>query len=156
MNIKALNEWDSRFAGNVDWRQKLDTQRGAVLANELKHNACKLAKWTVQAMLVGSDIIKFGYITRYNVKDSSRHIILGTQQFKPSEFGAQINLSMDNAWGIVRCIIDLVRKQKDGKYLIVKDPNKPVIRLYDVPDNTFESEESDGEDDDADGEFLRG
>ena len=60
MNIKALNEWDSRFAGNVDWRQKLDTQRGAVLANELKHNACKLAKWTVQAMLVGSDIIKFG------------------------------------------------------------------------------------------------
>ena len=32
----------------VDWRQKLDTQRGAVLANELKNNACKLAKWTVQ------------------------------------------------------------------------------------------------------------
>lgn len=148
MNIKALNEWDSRFAGNVDWRQKLDSQRGAVLANELKHNSCKLAKWTVQAMLVGSDIIKFGYITRYNVKDSTRHIILGTQQFKPSEFGAQINLSMDNAWGIVRCLVDLIRKQKDGKYLIVKDPNKPVIRLYDIPDTTFESEESDGEDED--------
>ena len=66
---------------------------------------------------------------------------------------AQINLSMDNAWGVVRCIIDVVRKQKEGKYLIVKDPNKPVIRLYDVPDNTFESEESsDGDDDDdADG-----
>jgi translation initiation factor 3 subunit D len=44
------------------------------------------------------------------------------------------------------------RKQKDGKYLIVKDPNKPVIRLYDIPDTTFESEESDGEDeDDIDG-----
>ena len=65
MNIKALNEWDSRYAGNVDWRQKLDTQRGAVLANELKHNACKLAKWTVQAMLVGSDIIKFGYANSF-------------------------------------------------------------------------------------------
>ena len=47
INIKALNEWDSRFAGGVDWRQKLDVQPGAVLANELKHNACKLAKWTV-------------------------------------------------------------------------------------------------------------
>ncbi len=81
------------------------------------------------------------YITRFNVKDSSRHIILGTQQFKPSEFASQINLSMDNAWGVVRCVIDLVRTQKDGKYLIVKDPNKPVIRLYDIPDNTFESEE---------------
>ena len=44
---------------------------------------------------------------------------------------------MDNAWGIVRCIIDLVRKQKDGKYLIVKDPNKPVIRLTLLPKNLF-------------------
>ena len=60
VNVKALNEWDSKLSGNVDWRQKLDSQRGAVLANELKHNSCKLAKWTVQAMLAGSDILKFG------------------------------------------------------------------------------------------------
>lgn len=57
---QALNEWDSKHSGGVDWRQKLDTQRGAVLANELKNNACKLAKWTVQAILAGSDQIKFG------------------------------------------------------------------------------------------------
>ncbi|TRY68259.1 hypothetical protein TCAL_03825 [Tigriopus californicus] len=149
MNIKALNEWDSRYSGGVDWRQKLDTQRGAVLANELKNNAGKLAKWTVQALLAGSDLIKFGYITRYNVKDTSRHVILGTQHFKPSEFAAQINLSMDNCWGVVRCIVDLVMKQKDGKFLIVKDPNKPVIRLYDIPDNTFESEEDTDEENDG-------
>ena len=79
------------FVWQVDWRQKLDTQRGAVLANELKNNACKLAKWTVQSILAGADNLKFGYVTRYNVKDSSRHVILGTQQFKPIEFGQQIN-----------------------------------------------------------------
>merc|ERR1719203_1792156 len=141
INVKALNEWDSRHSGGVDWRQKLDTQRGAVLANELKNNACKLAKWTVQSILAGADNLKFGYVTRYNVKDSSRHVILGTHQFKPIEFGQQINLNMDNAWGIVRCVLDLVMAQKDGKYLIVKDPNKPMIRLYDIPDSTFESEE---------------
>ena len=88
------------------------------------------------------------------MKDSSRHVILGVQQFKPAEFGAQINLSMDNAWGIVRCIVDLVRKQKDGKYLIVKDPMKPVIRLYDIPDSTFESE--DESDDEDEGKGLMG
>ena len=60
INIKALNEWDSRFSGGIDWRQKLDVQPGAVLANELKHNACKLAKWTVQSLLAGSDLLKFG------------------------------------------------------------------------------------------------
>ncbi|KAH8027021.1 hypothetical protein HPB51_001388 [Rhipicephalus microplus] len=62
VSIKALNEWDPRFSGGIDWRQKLDTQRGAVLANELKNNSCKLAKWTVQALLAGSDQIKFGDI----------------------------------------------------------------------------------------------
>lgn len=82
------------------------------------------------------------------VKDSSKHVILGSQQFKPYEFANQINLSMDNAWGIVRCIIDLVMQQKDGKYLIVKDPNKYVVRLYDIPDTTFETDE----DSEADGE----
>lgn len=82
------------------------------------------------------------------VRDSSRHVILGTQQYKPSEVAAQINLSMDNAWGILRCIVDICLKQKDGKYLIMKDPNKPMIRLYDIPDNTFESDGSEESGDD--------
>lgn len=140
LSIKALNEWDSKLANGVEWRQKLDMQRGAVLANELRNNACKLAKWTVQALLAGSDQIKFGYVSRSQVRDNSKHVILGTQQYKPIEFATQINLNMDNAWGILRCIVDIVMKQKDGKYLIMKDPNKPMIRLYDIPDNTFESD----------------
>ena len=37
------------------------------------------------------------------------------------------------------------------QYLIVKDPNKPVLRLYDIPDNTFESDEDSDEDDDVEG-----
>nr|CAD7265545.1 unnamed protein product [Timema shepardi] len=173
VSIKALNEWDSKedavrqlffvmtvfllsrqLSGDVEWRQKLDTQRGAVLANELRNNSCKLAKWTVQALLAGSDQIKFGYVSRAHVRDSSKHVILGTQQYKPNEFATQINLNMDNAWGILRCIVDICMKQKDGKYLIMKDPNKPMIRLYDIPDNTFESDNDDGDDDDA-GESAR-
>jgi len=156
LNIKALNEWDSRYSGGIDWRQKLDQQKGAVLANELKSNNGKLGKWTTQAVLAGVDYIKFGYVTRYNVKDSGRHVILGMQQFKPTDFAQQINLNMDNAWGIVRCVVDLIMKQKDGKYLIVKDPNKPLLRLYDIPDNTFDSEDSDeSSDDDADMDGMK-
>jgi translation initiation factor 3 subunit D len=56
-----------QLSGGVEWRQKLDTQRGAVLANELRNNACKLAKWTVQALLAGSDQIKFGYVELLSV-----------------------------------------------------------------------------------------
>lgn len=58
------------------------------------------------------------------MKDSARHVVLGTQQFKPNEFASQINLSMENAWGILRCVIDICRKLDEGKYLILKDPNK--------------------------------
>lgn len=72
-----------------------------------------------QALLAGSDHIKFGYVSRAMVRDSSRHVILGTQQYKPSEVAAQINLSMDNAWGILRCIVDICLKQKDGQYPLI-------------------------------------
>ncbi|XP_004071595.1 eukaryotic translation initiation factor 3 subunit D-like [Oryzias latipes] len=107
-----------QYCKGVDWRQKLDSQRGAVLATELKNNSYKLARWTCCAMLAGSEYLKLGYVSRYHVKDSARHVILGTQHFKPNEFASQINLSMENTWGILRRNLD------EGKYLILKDPNK--------------------------------
>uniref|UniRef100_H2ZWM9 Eukaryotic translation initiation factor 3 subunit D n=1 Tax=Latimeria chalumnae TaxID=7897 RepID=H2ZWM9_LATCH len=150
INMKTLNEWDSRHCNGVDWRQKLDSQRGAVLATELKNNSYKLARWTCCALLAGSEYLKLGYVSRYHVKDSSRHLILGTQQFKPNEFASQINLSMENAWGILRCVVDICMKLEEGKYLILKDPNKQVIRVYSLPDGTFSSEEDDEEEEDDD------
>ena len=32
-------------------------------------------------------------------------------------------------------------KMPEGKYVLVKDPNKPLLRLYEVPGNTFEEGE---------------
>jgi len=147
LTIKALNEWDSK--PNMDWRSKLDSQQGAVLAAEIKNNGCKLAKWTVCSLLAGVDQIKFGFVSRVNMRATDKHVILGMQQFKPNEFASQIALNMDNAWGIVRCIIDFLMKHEDGKYLIMKDPNKTIIRIYNIPDNTFseDDEAADGDDD---------
>ena len=68
------------------------------------------------------------YVSRNHQKDTANHVILGTQQFKPTEFANQINLNMDNAWGILRCVIDICMKLDEGKYLIMKDPNK--VRMY--------------------------
>ncbi|GJP37587.1 hypothetical protein CLOM_g21981 [Closterium sp. NIES-68] len=31
-------------------------------------------------------------------------------------------------------------KLEDGKYLIVKDPNKPFLRLYEVPSDAFDND----------------
>lgn len=129
--VKALNEFDSKVSG-MDWRQKIETQRGAVLATELKNNANKLAKWTCQALLSGADMMKIGYVTRSHPRDNLNHVVLTTQTHKPKDFATQINLSVNNMWGIFKAVIDLIRRQEDGKFLLVKDPNKPLLRLYDL------------------------
>jgi len=153
-SIKALNEFDPRVS-KIEWRQKLDSQIGSVLAIELKNNSNKIAKWTCNAILAATDILKIGYISRHSANDTTRHVILGTQQFKPKIFAQQIALDMDNCWGILRCIVDTCLSLPEGKYLLLKDPNKGVVRLYDIPDNTFESDEDEesgdeGDDDESD------
>lgn len=63
ITIRALNEFDPRAqgaGGALDWRQKLDTQRGAVVTTEMKNNSCKLARWAVQSILAGADQMKLG------------------------------------------------------------------------------------------------
>ncbi len=66
LTIKALNEFDSKAQGSggaLDWRAKLVSQRGAVVATEMKNNSCKLARWTVQSILAKADIMKLGYVS---------------------------------------------------------------------------------------------
>ncbi|RMZ53044.1 hypothetical protein APUTEX25_001163, partial [Auxenochlorella protothecoides] len=126
--------FDPKWSG-IDWRSKLENQRGAALATELKNNAAKVAKWTAAALMAGVDVIKLGYVTRASPKSSEAHLLLGTQSVKPADFAAQMNLSMDNAWGIVRALLELCydTMEEDGTYLLVRDPNKPQLRLYAVP-----------------------
>ncbi|XP_074573957.1 eukaryotic translation initiation factor 3 subunit D-like [Curcuma longa] len=139
MTLNALNEFDPKHTG-VDWRQKLETQRGAVLATELKNNANKLAKWTAQALLSGADLMKLGYVSRVHPRDHYNHVILSVIGYKPRDFSTQINLNTSNMWGIVKSIVDLCMKLNEGKYVLVKDPVKPQVRIYEVPVDAFENE----------------
>jgi len=153
VTVRALNEFDPRAqgaGGAPDWRSKLDSQRGAVVATEMKNNSCKLAKWTVQSVLAGAELMKIGYISRANPRDNTRHVILSTTSVRPTDFAGQLNVSLANGWGIVRTVTDLCMKMPEGKYVLIKDPNKPVIRLYAVPMTAFTTEE------DEDGEGFEG
>ena len=136
LSIKALTEFDSKVTG-VDWRQKIETQRGAVIATELKNNANKLAKWTCSALLAGADQMKLGFVSRVHPKDPNAHAIINTQTYKPKDFAQQINLTEGNMWGVFKSIAETCLKMDDGKYLLVKDPNKPIIRIYEVPADAF-------------------
>ncbi len=47
-------------------------------------------------------------------------------------------------------ICELLLSKEDGKYVLLKDPNKPIVRLYAIPLNSFEDEEeAEGADEEA-------
>ena len=84
VNTFALNEFDYRSqgaGGAFDWRKKLETQKGGVLATEFKNNACKLSRWTMQSILGGVDTMKVAFISRITPRDRKRHQILSTSTF---------------------------------------------------------------------------
>ncbi|KAL4952713.1 eukaryotic translation initiation factor 3 subunit D [Aspergillus filifer] len=149
--VKALNEFDSKAqgsGGSLDWRSKLYSQRGAVVATEMKNNSVKLARWTTQAILAKADGMKLGFVSRANPRSAAAHVVLGVAGYKPREFAAQMNLNLGNGWGIVRTIVDRIRaldadedEDKVVKYILVKDPNRPVLRLYSIPANAFEEDD---------------
>jgi hypothetical protein len=146
VTVHALNEFDSKAQGSggaLDWRSKLVSQRGAVVATEMKNNSCKLARWTVQSILAKADVMKLGFVSRVTPKMNDKHVILGCIGWKPRDFANQMNLQLSNGWGIVRTIADMCLQREEGKYVLVKDPNKNILRLYEVP--------ADGLDDDEEG-----
>ncbi|KAJ2689507.1 hypothetical protein IWW39_001419 [Coemansia spiralis] len=147
MFIRALTQHDISAVGAgkaLDWRQKLDSQRGAVVATEMKNNATKLARWAFQAVLAGADQLKVGFVARVSPRDRSRHGVLGFQTYRPSDFISQLGFSEYSGWGIVKALVDLCLEMPEGRYVIMRDPNKPLIKLYAVPAGTFEDN---GEDD---------
>ena len=151
MTCHTLNEWDSKFCGGIEWRQKIDQQRGAVLATELKNNSCKLGRWAAQSILAGADLMKLGYVSRNARTNPYDHQILATQFFKPKDLAVQIAMTLPQMWGVIKMICELMMREdkEDGKYVLLKDPNKPIMRLYAVPPGTFESDEDSDEDDDG-------
>ena len=43
-------------------------------------------------------------------------------------------------WGIIKMLVDLLLSYDDGKYVIARDGAKPIVRIYAVPNNTFDDE----------------
>jgi translation initiation factor 3 subunit D len=157
ISIHALNEFDSKAQGSggaLDWRSKLVTQRGAVVATEMKNNSCKLARWTVQSILASADVMKLGFVSRVTPRSNDKHVVLGVIGWKPRDFANQMNLSLNNGWGIVRTIADMILSSgsQDAKFVLVKDPNKSILRLYEVPTGSFDDEEEEEEAEEPQGE----
>ena len=150
MTAFALNEYQppsnnqggNNANANASWREKIDNQRGAVLANELKNNSFKLAKWTAQSLLAGADQMKIGFCSRTSPSNAYEHAILATQFYRPKDFATQMSLQEGQMWAMMRMFIALLQKQEqNGKYVLMREPNRAILTLYKVPDDTFDSDD---------------
>lgn len=161
VKVFTLNEWDPKSQGApADWRKSIDNQRGNVLATEMKNNSFKLAKATAQALLSGCDVMKIGFVSRFVRTDPESHVIIGTHSLAPKTFAHQMSLDENNMWGIVKWLVDQVRKHAvnlqaadsagDGsgledyvaKFVLLRDPNFPRLQLYNIPLEAFEGDET--------------
>jgi len=142
---KALNEFDSKLQGNVDWRQKLEIQTGAVLAAEMKNNAHKLARWVSEAALSGANELRVGFVSRVNPRVAGKHSILMSKTYSPTTFADSVNVDRRKLWGTLAQIIVNIKKLEDGHYVMLRDPQKNILHFHSIPADAFDHElEDDG------------
>lgn len=139
VTLQALNEYGGQN-GVLEWKNKFVNQRGAIVAAEMKNNLAKLSRWTVESMLAGAKAMKIGFISRASPKDNTQHVVVGVLGRDPQQFSTQLNINFNNGWGIVKSIINITSELEDGKYVLIKDPNTPHIKFYNVPENAFDEE----------------
>ena len=160
LRVHTLSEWDSKQPGAApDWRKLIDVQRGNVLATEMKNNGFKLAKLTAQSLLAGAEGLKLGFVSRAARADPESHVVVGVQSLNPATFAHQMSLDVNNMWGIVKWLVELVRKHAanlqsaetgeeaggaggaaagagddyQAKFVLLRDPNFPRVSLFNVP-----------------------
>merc|ERR1711981_1436998 len=105
----------------------------------------------MQSQLAGADSIKLAFVTRDNFKDDKTHLLVNMESYSPEELSVQAGLNMDNCWGILKNILDVLKNvKKDGCYYIVRNPNEKELNFYRVPEEDESEEEESGSSDESD------
>lgn len=137
VNVRCLLEYDPRVTG--DWRRRYETQRGAVFATEIKNNSHRLARVVAQSYLAGVQNILLGFVARYNPRDPSSHGVVGVQSYGPLDLAGQMVLPLNQLFGSLRYLVNQISQLEPGKYLAIKDPNRALFKLFQVPADSFQS-----------------
>ena len=125
-NIYAMNQW--KFTKSA-WNN-IDTEKTAVLSQELTDNINRVSKWALQSLLAGADNMKIVFVTRQKLSNNKKHAILGASTISTQKFIDLIGLKFDDAWSNVRYIVDFFERQADGEYLIIRDPIKGCLKIF--------------------------
>lgn len=151
LTLRAVNQFDCKLSSSVDWRQKLESQSGTVFATEMKNNSNMFTRWIAEANLAGSDEIRVGFISRLHPKKAAPHEILMVKKWAPNSMAVLARVRLGNLWATLKLILEAFQELEDGQFLLQRDPNKPMLSIYAIPDDAFDNESGDifSEEDDS-------
>ena len=136
--IKALLEYEPGRVG--DWRSRLDAQRAAIVATEAKSNVALLSRWLLGAILADVHLFKIAFVSRITPKDRTKHSLLGLFEAEPYSAAYQLGVDVGNGFGVLKAlckqISELLPSGSNELLILLKDPNKPLIRLFSCPAGT--------------------
>ena len=151
--VKTLTEYDSKL---TNWKDSFERNRDtAVFATEMKNNSCKISRWLASCVVGDCDMLKVGFVVRKTEEDPWNHQLLAVQSHSVSDLMSQMAMSQQSMWSSVLSLIEQIvgiEEETVGRYLVVKDPSKPVLNLYAIPWDEFEDAEDREGDDEEDNE----
>ncbi len=82
-------------------------------------------------------------MSRTSAKSAEKHIIMGVAEYDTKALFQQINLNLKQAWGTAKLFLESLQQFQDSSYLVLKDPTKMMIRIYEKPtEEEVEEEEA--------------
>merc|ERR1712070_1195671 len=87
----------------------------------------------MESIISGCKSILLGWIARQSDLSSNSHCILKCQRISVKEFTTNTCfIRPSNCWEVLNYIISELRDKdlEDGKYIILRDPNKACLRVY--------------------------
>ena len=75
MNVYSFNEYNPAI---TTWRNDIDTHLIPCMNTEIKNNSYKVSRWLCQSILADVDLMKFAFISRKNMEDNKKHVVLTT------------------------------------------------------------------------------
>eukprot|EP01061_Rhynchopus_euleeides_P042987 TRINITY_DN74_c0_g1_i1.p2 TRINITY_DN74_c0_g1~~TRINITY_DN74_c0_g1_i1.p2 ORF type:complete len:565 (+),score=264.49 TRINITY_DN74_c0_g1_i1:70-1764(+) len=142
----------------IAWKQKLPMQEGAVTASEIKNNTCRVAKQTAMTLLSGADYMRMGFVARKRSDNAtSHHLLHMTKVQSPHNMCMTISQTYRGMWNVLnKILLDIVKAKDPSKnhqrFVLLKEPNKGSLTLYDTHVDQDESESEDEEEEEEEEE----
>lgn len=127
-NIYPISQW--RYTDSI-WKN-IETDKSSIFGQEITDSSNRVAKWAIQSVLAGADIMKFVFVSRFKIKQTDKHCILNSLTMNTNKFIDLINFKFEDAWNRVKYIVDYLEDKPEGDYILIKDPIKNYLKIFSV------------------------